>query len=103
MKQLADQGGGKFYYLRSPQNLPEIFIREAATVQKSLISEQAFVPLLVSRGAILQGFGPGDFPQLEGFVITSPKALASMLLLHPPGQEDPTQDPVLAAWNFGLG
>jgi len=103
MRQLAQQGGGKFYYLQSPENLPEIFIREATTVQKSLISEQAFVPLLASRGAILQGFGPEDFPQLEGFVITSPKALASMLLLHPPGNEDPTQDPVLAAWNYGLG
>jgi uncharacterized membrane protein len=103
MRQLAQQGGGKFYYLQSPENLPEIFIREATTVQKSLISEEAFVPLLASREGILGSFSPGDFPQLEGFVITSPKALASMLLLHPSGAEDPTEDPVLAAWNYGLG
>ena len=102
MQQLAQDGGGKFYYLQDPSKLPEIFIREATQVQKSLISEETFKPLLATRGPILQGFGD-DFPPLDGLVITSPKELATMHLLRPPGEEDPTQDPLLASWNYGLG
>ncbi len=103
MKQLAQQGGGKFHYLQSPRNLPEIFIREATTVQKSLISEEPFAPILSSRGAFLHGIEAGSLPQLDGYVITSPKDLATLNLLHPPGAEDPIQDPVLASWSYGLG
>ena len=103
MQQLARDGGGKFYYLQDPNKLPEIFIREASQVQKSLISEETFKPLLATRGAILQGFGPDEFPTLDGLVITSPKELATMHLLRPPGEEDPAQDPLLASWNYGIG
>jgi uncharacterized membrane protein len=103
MEQLAKDGRGKFYHLQRPEDLPEIFIREATTIQKSLIAEQRFSPILVSRGAVLQGFRGEDFPPLDGLVITSPKELAEMLLLRPGGEEDPTQDPLLAAWTYGLG
>ena len=103
MQQLARDGGGKFYYLQDPNKLPEIFIREATQVQKSLISEDPFQPLLATRGPILQGFNPEDFPPLDGLVITSPKELATMHLLRPPGEEDPAQDPLLASWNYGIG
>jgi uncharacterized membrane protein len=103
MQQLATDGRGKWYHLQRPDDLPEIFIREATTVQKSLIAEQRFLPILASHGAVLQGFRQEDFPPLDGVVITSPKELASMLLLRPGGEEDPTQDPLLAAWTYGLG
>lgn len=103
MRQLAQQTGGKFYNLTSPRNLPEIFLREATTVQKSLISEEAFRPILATRGAFLQGIGAEALPRLDGYVITSPKDLATMNLLHPPGEQDPIQDPVLASWSYGLG
>lgn len=103
MQQLASQGGGKSYFLTSPRNLPELFIREAAKVQRALISEEAFSPILAARGSLLEGIRGGDLPVLEGYVLTTPKSLATMHLLHPPGEEDPTQDPVLAAWSYGLG
>jgi uncharacterized membrane protein/Mg-chelatase subunit ChlD len=103
MQQLAQDGRGKFYHLQSPEELPEIFIREATTVQKSLIAEERFLPILASRGPVLQGFQQEDFPPLDGVVITSPKELASMLLLRPGGEQDPTQDPLLAAWTYGIG
>ncbi|HVR75668.1 MAG TPA: glutamine amidotransferase, partial [Planctomycetota bacterium] len=103
MQLLAQQGGGKFYYLQNPSNLPEIFIREATTVQKSLISEERFTPGLHVRGPMLQGIEETEIPPLDGYVITSPKDLATLHLLHPPSAEDPMQDPVLASWTYGLG
>jgi len=102
-RKLAEDNGGKFYFLRSPKNLPEIFIRETATVQRSLISEKRFLPVLVSQGSILQGISADELPPLDGYVLTSPKALAGLFVVHPPGKEEPTQDPVLAGWSYGLG
>jgi uncharacterized membrane protein len=103
MQQLARQGGGKFYMLQSPRNLPELFIREASTVQRSLILEESFRPVLATRGPILQGLDESSIPQLDGFVITTPKELATLHLLRPPLGKDPTQDPILASWTYGLG
>lgn len=103
MKTLAQQGGGRFYYLQSPNNLPEIFLRETMTVTKSLISEEPFLPLKQAHHSVLQGIGVDGFPGLDGYVLTTPKETASILLVHPPTAEDPTVDPVLALWSYGLG
>ncbi len=103
MQQLAQQCGGKFWMLQSPRNLSEIFIREASTVQKSLISEEVFQPVLAARGAFLMGIDSASLPPLDGYVITTAKELATINLHRPPGAEDPTQDPVLASWSYGLG
>ena len=101
MKQLAQAGGGKFYYLSNARDLPEIFIRETTTVTKSLISEERFTPLQMAGHPVLQGVE--DFPALDGYVLTTPKELATQLLVHPSTPEDPTHDPVLALWSYGLG
>ena len=104
MKMLAERGNGKYYYLRpsDASKLPEIFIREASTVRKSLISEEPFVAQVSSWGEIIQGLDEG-LPQLDGYVLTTPKPLADQVLVHPGTAEDPTQDPVLATWTYALG
>ena len=103
MRALAQQGGGRFYYLQSPRNLPEIFIRETTTVTKSLINEEDFIPMARLSHPILQGIGAESAPVLHGYVLTTAKELASVPMVHPPSAEDPTADPLLAAWSYGLG
>ena len=66
MRLMAQQGGGKFYYLQSPRNLPEIFIRETTTVTKSLINEEYFTPVKRLSHPILQGIQAGSLPGLNG-------------------------------------
>lgn len=101
MQQLTARGRGRFHFLQGPENLPEIFLREATVVRKAVLSEEPFVPVLRSGHGIVRGLS--GFPPLDGYVLTSPRPLAEMILSHPPGKEDPSEDPVLAAWTYALG
>ena len=44
MISIADQGKGRFYNVTSPNELPQIFIKEAAVILKSAIYEEPFKP-----------------------------------------------------------
>ena len=41
---MADQGKGRFYNVNSPDDLPQIFIKETAVILKSAIYEDPFKP-----------------------------------------------------------
>ena len=108
MKDLAKEGNGEFHHLTDPKKLPEIMIKETAKVRKSLLFNHPFVPELVQSGSITGAFedalaGGGQLPTLYGHVVTSPKPLADIHLLSQPKEDDPTRDPVLASWNYGIG
>jgi len=103
MQLLARSGGGKYYELTDPAQLPSIFIREATTVRKSLIAERDFQPIVRSWGSYLRGLDLPAMPPLKGYVITSQKETADQALAAPPLEEDPTLDPILSSWTYGLG
>jgi len=96
MKDLARLGGGNFYEPQSYDKLPQIFIKEAATVRKSLIFEEPFTPVTKQYSPVLVGFDE-TYPMLLGYVGTSAKSLADAPLQTEKG------DPVFAHWRHGLG
>lgn len=94
---VASIGGGRFYQPAQASSLPEIFIKEAATVRRALIFEETFSPRLALASEVLTGIGPKEFPPLEGYVCTTAKELAEVpLITH-------HDDPLLAHWQYGLG
>lgn len=96
MQDLARLGGGNFYNVASYNNLPQIFVKEAATVRKSLIIEEPFTPAVRQGSPLLAGVGPG-YPGLRGYVGTTAKPLADVpLVTH-------HDDPLFAHWRHGLG
>ncbi|MEO6033707.1 MAG: VWA domain-containing protein [Verrucomicrobiota bacterium] len=97
MTWMADQGRGRFYDVRSPGQLPQIFIKEAAVILKSAIFEEPFKPQLASSSEMLRGIGAAEYPQLRGYVCTTAKARAEIPLVTDKG------DPLLAHWQYGLG
>ena len=97
MISIAEQGRGRFYDVRSPEQLPQIFIKEAAVILKSAIFEEPFKPQVAAASELIRGIGAPEFPTLRGYVATTPKARAEMPLVSHNG------DPVLAHWQFGLG
>lgn len=97
MQWIADQGGGQFYNVVSPADLPQIFVKETMVVLKSAISEEPFQPKLVFTTELLRGIGAGEFPKLQGYVATTPKGRAETPMLTEKG------DPLLAHWQYGLG
>jgi uncharacterized membrane protein len=94
---MADQGRGRFYNVTSPSELPQVFIKESAVILKSAIYEEPFKPQLRSASEVVRGIGAGEYPQLLGYVATTPKPRAETPLWSEKG------DPLLAHWQYGLG
>ncbi len=95
MWEIAREHGGRFYEVNKANEIPNIFLKEAATVSRSAIIEGAFVPKIKAESSILKGID--STPPLLGYVGTSAKATAREILQS---KED---DPILATWQYGLG
>lgn len=96
MQALAKWGGGNYYYPQQFDKLPQIFIKEARTVKKSLIFEEPFTPVSIGYSPLLPGIGEA-YPILRGYVGTTAKSLADQPLVTEKA------DPLLASWQFGIG
>ena len=94
---IADSGHGRHYPIYNAAQLPQIFVKEAAVILKSAIFEEPFKPTLVAGSEVVRGIGAEEYPQLRGYVCTTPKARAETPLVSDKG------DPVLAHWQYGLG
>ncbi len=101
LKKLASLGGGRNYDVRSENAravLPQIFIKEAQTLTRSLIWEGApFSPKLEYAGDSLRGMR-GPFPATSGYIVTADRGGLSTIILR-----GPQSDPILAQWQHGLG
>ena len=94
---IADHGKGRFYNVTSPNDLPQIFIKEAAVILKSAIYEDPFKPQLKASSEVVRGISANEYPTLLGYVATTPKSRAEVPLVTDKG------DPLLAHWQYGLG
>src|ERR1044071_4271351 len=97
MDWMAVQGKGRFYNVTSPNDLPQIFIKETAVILKSAIYEDPFKPQVRSISEVVRGINAGEYPSLLGYVATTPKPRAETPLVTDKG------DPLLAHWQYGLG
>jgi len=95
---VAQNTGGRFYDVKDPQQLPQIFVKEAQVIKRTLILEQTFTPQITfSIDEILKGI-TGPLPTLDGFVLTGAKGgLSRMVIANNEG------DPVVASCQAGLG
>ncbi|MBT5927192.1 MAG: VWA domain-containing protein [Verrucomicrobia bacterium] len=97
MQWIAENGRGRFYEVQNPNMLPQIFMKEAAVILKSAIIENPFKPVLTSSTEPVRGISPEAYPQLLGYVGSSPKPRAEVPLISDQG------DPIFAHWQYGLG
>lgn len=95
MQQLAEWGGGRYYFSDDGLNIPRIVTKETIKALREYIVEEEFVPVLTARTPLISGIN--ELPGLEGYVATSPKKTASIVLSSHRG------DPILAQWQYGLG
>ena len=97
MQWIAARGRGRFYDVRSPNRLPQIFVKETAVILKSAIFEKPFIPKRAAASELIRGLGRELLPQLLGYVAAAPKGRAEIPLVTENG------DPLLAHWQYGLG
>ncbi len=101
MKFMAESTGGRFYHVRNPKDLPQIFIKEASVISRSLLQEARHQPLVVPMAS-----GPTKgitgVPPIEGYVLTVAReggmAQVPFIVETPEGR-----DPLFASWNYGRG
>jgi len=97
MAYISQIGKGRYYEPQSGASLPQIFIKEAATVRRALIFEEDFQPRAALLSEIVKGIESGEYPMLKGYVLTTARPLAEIpLVTH-------YKDPLLAHWQYGIG
>ncbi|MBB6430320.1 VWA domain-containing protein [Algisphaera agarilytica] len=98
LEALALAGGGEYHPVLDPNDLPQVFVKEARTIRKNLIKEIEFTPQRRNTGSPIMANLPST-PSLNGLVLTGPKydRRIDMPLLGPEGE------PLFAHWQVGLG
>ena len=100
MERIATMTGGTFYRVNDPNELPQIFIKEARVVSRSLIQEGRFDTAVVdSSSGPLQG--TGRVPSVEGYVLTIARPAPAQVGIVVKNED--FEDPLYAWWNYGLG
>ncbi len=99
MKWIAYKTKGRYYDVQDPQTLPQIFVKEAKVVKRSLIFNKPFRPLLKMSSELTKGIRQQEVPKLMAYVATTPKDRALIAMVS----DNDNHDPVLAQWRYGLG
>ena len=98
MVDVAKWGRGRFYYTEDDSTIPRIFTLETQLASKASLVEQPFKPTVASPGhESIQEINWKEAPPLGGYVATSMKSNADLVLMTH------QEDPLLAAWRYGLG
>ena len=95
IRDLARVGEGRFFLTRSAQEIADILTGEARILLQPYLVEGQFTPLRGLGHPLLRGIE--GMPPLAGYVASTPKASAQVLL------STPRNDPLLAVWQYGLG
>jgi uncharacterized membrane protein len=108
MQEISKFTGGRHYEVSSAAGLaklPEIFIKEAMTVRRSLIYEKSGsgIPPSVLGGASDGLRGVRGIPNINGYVVTAEREGLALVTASVKGSDPATADPLLAQWQFGLG
>ncbi|MCE2875536.1 MAG: VWA domain-containing protein, partial [Planctomycetaceae bacterium] len=102
LARLAKAANGRFYAVKDDQSrvaIPQIFIKEAQLVRRSLVWEgQPFEPRRIGTADWMRSISA--VPSLRGYVLTGARGEPAQIGLVSAG--DPP-DPILAWWNHGLG
>ena len=101
LERLADQGAGRYHFAADPQELPQLTLKETEIAREDPKVEAEIQPRPEISGATahptLRGFVPRRLPRLGGYVATTVKPTADLILASPEG------DAILAGWQYGLG
>jgi Mg-chelatase subunit ChlD len=101
LKRLADQGGGRYHFAGDPTELPRLTLKETEIAREDPKVEGQFQPQPHLQGAdahpTLRGFVPRRLPNIGGYVATTLKPTADLIL------ESQEGDAILAGWQYGLG
>lgn len=97
LQNMAMWGSGMFYFTTNFSQIPQIFTKETMRASKSMLIEEPVQIHQKSRDEALEGVNVSEAPMLLGYVATTPKETAKLVLTSDYGH------PIYARWRYGLG
>ncbi|NWG18733.1 MAG: VWA domain-containing protein [Chloroflexi bacterium] len=97
LRDLARWGAGRYHFADRPGDIPRLTLLESDIARTEPQVEGDFRAEQVAPHPMLRDFTPEQIPGLNGYVATTIKPGADLVLRAPEG------DPVLAVWQYGLG
>jgi Mg-chelatase subunit ChlD len=97
LENIANMGNGRYYYSDEATNVPRIFAKEAFMASRTYLNNEEFTPVIENYSSVLAGVADNGLPNLLGYIGSSPKNTAQVVLKS--GEEDP----ILTMWRYGLG
>lgn len=98
---IAQTGQGRVFLAKDASELPRIFTKDTLTASRSLLVEKDFRPAIKADADLIDELS--DWPELHGFVLTTARERAELILASNPGLEGKDDGPILARWRVGLG
>ncbi len=98
LEDIATRTGGEYIRVLNPTALPRVLVESVQLVNRPLIKESSFIPVVRATGSTIGG-DLAAVPPLGGLVITAPRPEPDAVIeaTHPDGE------PLLARWQAGLG
>jgi len=97
LERMSQVGQGRFHVVSDVGQIPNIFAQETVLATRSYIEEGDFTLIQSANSPIMQGITA--LPSIDGYVATTAKTTAQVVLRGP----EPFSDPLLATWQYGLG
>ena len=82
LRAMSDLGGGRYYGVNDPSQLPRVFTKETELVSRSAAVEEYFQPKVVAPADFLRGIDMGSAPFLHGYVATKMKPAPAQEVLE---------------------
>lgn len=97
LQEMARVGDGNYHQVADVGQIPNVFALETVLASRTFIEEGDFTAVRTSNSPILDGINA--LPPYSGYIATTEKDLATVVLRGP----EPNSDPLLATWQYGLG
>ncbi len=97
LEQLAQWGGGRYYFADQPEDIPRLTLLESEIARADPAVEGELRANLNQAHPIVRDFAPAELPGLQGYVAVTARDSAEVVL------RAPEEDPLLAVWQYGLG
>jgi Ca-activated chloride channel family protein len=97
LKELAANGGGKFYLTNDATKLRALFVQETERLVDTSVQEVKFKARVGAKHPMIAGIDYTKAPELDAYQRLQPRKTSEVVLLAP------DTDPLLVTWRYGLG
>jgi Ca-activated chloride channel homolog len=97
LEKIAQSAEGKFYFLKDPQGLEQIVLKDVMEHTGTTTVEKPLAPEVAKQTEILDGVDIATAPTLKGYVRFEVKPSAETILRFD------AHEPLLMRWQYGLG